>query len=984
MNKGTEYHTGLEGPIYEDLTLYKVIKTSKGQPIAIHMDGSTSVVVPFQSINCNSYDENEYENMFEKIKSIIEDLDDNGITVQFLMNRIRAKRVEEDQYHGIPEFAQPRALFLNKLADNNALFENEYYLAIHCKNKITLSDREGIVKKVINKIKNRNNVSFNLNKAMEGIDERVSRTLETQSSLCQMLDDIGSSFKILKKEQDYYNIMQKFTRPAKSRISNVEINKETERIESPRQALFSGVRAEVRKDEFTLDDYYHKIYTLDRAPTKMIYGKSIHVIDSVPFEIVYSISFRKMSFPETLNTFKFKMATSRMVSGQNEDAIVEDRTITANEERMSNSYDVFAYGDSAGIEVSANLVLRCEESLMERVAKDENLTRKEVIRKLDQIMNKRVFAAFGSSEWVNEPHSSWKVFCNLIPGMSTVYGLVLKKIVLMSQDIPYFISMYDNKIKGIQHNGTNHFVDMKDNLVPFDLMNPNLPAWNYSISGQTGSGKSVLMNAILIMQLAETAKGKGPVICILDVGGDEVGSYDKIMRLAKGTRIVLASPVKPRIQMLELQPERSTPTKKKKYDLAKIFIEDRAKLDLGPDAEDVDEQNMANRIVSYFNEKLSLGSDKLNDKILIKKFEESLEMPFKPEYKELLTLKPGECLPDQNKINMIMALLEVILSSSGKKIDGFSNFDPDEISQIVLSTYEHIGETENRFPRMTDLYNVAETKVDKTANASRKLLNKLKNWTVEGQYPMFDQPTSIDMSNDIILADMKGVENEPKLQMMYTLLISQLFSDKMYFTRNRRKFIVRDEAWSLMKNERARDFFVEDLRTARKNGFATIAISQLPTDYMVPDAQVGKAIMSNMQVNIFCFFEGQQALDDVSREYQLSEETSKELSTLGVKKILQPDGSYKAAYSKFMMLIGKTVYSFKNILDPFEYMLYSSSAEDNAMISYYMDHTEKFSSLMDTLKYIAGRNHIGDLKLAKFLDDAGHFNIARSVRGELT
>lgn len=974
MNNGTSYHSSLEGSIFEDLSLYKVIQTAKGQPIIVHLDGSTSVVVPFSSINCNAFEEEQYEQMFEKIKDVIEDLDHESITVQFVMVRNRAKKVEEEYEH-LPEYLKPRAGFLNYLADSNALFENDYYLSIHCKNKVKIDDKEGLVKKVINKIKNRNNALFSLSKAMEGIDERVSKTLETQNSLCQMLDDIGCSFKILKTEQEYYNIIQKFTRPSKSRISNVEITKETEKIESPRQAMFSGVRADVRKSEFTLDDYYHKIYTLDRAPTRMIFGKSIQVIDSVPFEIIYSVSFRKMSFNETLNVFKFKLMSSRMVSGQNEDAIVEDRTLQAQEDRISESYDDFAFGSSSGVEVSANLVLRAQESLMEKICREENLTRHEAIRKLDQIMYKKVFASFGASEWINEPHSSWKVFCKIIPGMSTVYDLVLKKIVLVSRDIPYFISMYDNKIKGIHHNGANHFIDMKDNLVPFDLMNPNLPAWNHSISGQTGSGKSVLMNAILVMQLAETAKGKGPVICILDVGGDQ-GSYDKIMRLVNGTRIKLSGAVKPRIQMLELYPERSLPTKVKRFELARKFMEE-----LSPDAPKIDEQEMANRVVAYYNEKLSLGAASMNASALKQKFEESFDMPYKLEYENWLTLKAGECVPDQNRMNMIMALMEVILSSSGKNLDGFMQFDPDEISQLILQTYETIGEKEKRFPKLSDLYEFAVNNTDQTKNSAKKLLNKIKNWTVDGQYPMFDQPTSVNMQSDIILADMKGVESEPKLQMMYTLLISQLFSDKMYFTRDRRKLIVRDEAWSLMRNERARDFFVEDLRTARKNGFATVAISQLPTDYMNPDPQVGKAIMSNMQVNIFCKFEGQQVCEDVANEYQLNDETVKEMTTLGVQKILQPDGSYRAAYSKFMMLIGKTVYLFKNILDPFEYMLYSSSAEDNAMINYYMDHERKFDNLMDTLKYIAANRHIGDLKLAKFLEDAGYFNVARRVRG---
>ena len=355
---------------------------------------------------------------------------------------------------------------------------------------------------------------------------------------------------------------------------------------------------------------------------------------------------------------------------------------------------------------------------------------------------------------------------------------------------------------------------------------------------------------------------------------------------------------------------------------------------------------------------------------------------------EYFILKAGECSPDQGRMNMIMSLMEVILSSSGERMDGFTNYDPDEISELILATYEIIGEKEGRFPKISDLLEYCYEKVDQSEPKARKLLSKIKNWTVEGQYKMFDQETNVDTSNDVILADLKGLESDKKLQQMYTLLISQIFNDKMYFIKDRRKFIVRDEAWSLMQNPRARTFFVEDLRTARKNGFATIAISQLPTDYLNPDPDVGRAIMSNMQVNIFCKFEGEQVCRTVGEEYRLNDDMIDEMTTLGVQKIRQRDGSYRASYSKFMMLVGKEIYLLKNMLHPFEYNLYSSSAEDNAVIDYYLDHDTRFENLPTKAKrlesvlwHISQGMHKGDKGLANFLLDSGYENKAQEVLG---
>src|SRR5690606_4757131 len=124
-----------------------------------------------------------------------------------------------------------------------------------------------------------------------------------------------------------------------------------------RQLLFSGVRAEMRKNDFTLDDYYHRVYTLERAPRQVIYGRSLSVIDSLPYELIYSITFRKMTYDETNNKFKIAVGHSRAIEGTNKDAIIEDLNKTANAERIYSHYEKFAYGDGCGIELSANLVL---------------------------------------------------------------------------------------------------------------------------------------------------------------------------------------------------------------------------------------------------------------------------------------------------------------------------------------------------------------------------------------------------------------------------------------------------------------------------------------------------------------------------------------------------------------------------------------------------------------------------------------------------
>lgn len=980
--QGSKKHNLGESPVFGELSLYKVVKTNRGKTVMLHLDGSVSTVVEFKGINNTSFTEGDFENIFQRIKTTLDDVQNTNMSVQFVMMRNNKLDIKEE-LQDLPSYLEPRKNYLDNLAKNYDIFDNTFYLAIHNKNSSKKEKgNKGIFKKFYTEFIKKEEQSKEINGNMSNIQDIVTDVIEITDSLVNMLNDIGSTTKVYTTKKEYYDMLQNFTRPNKSKTEKIEID---DSVESPRRTIFSGVRATTRKKDFTLDDYFHRVYMLDRVPKRPLFGQTIEVIEKVPFEFIYSVTFSSITHKDAIKKFKFKMLEKKMQSGQNNNALIEDRSLMADEKRISDSYDQFAYGDGYGLNVSCNFILRMNEENIEKLQIQEGISREDALRRLDQKLLKRVFAGFGGSEWINEESTGWDIFCNILPGMSSTHNYALKKMFLTTENIPYFMAIYDNE-RDIPHNGINHFIDERGNIVTFELMDPDLPAWNYSISGQTGSGKSVLMNTILTMQFAESIKGKSPVICILDVGGDR-GSYTKFMKLVGGTEINLSGSKKPSIQMMELVPERSLPKVKKTESLAKLLKDNGLKDDI---------LDLENAVRNFFEDKIAAKpEDAANDRFLRSKLGENLglegsELKILWEIvRESFKLKVGECKPSDQKTNQIMGILEVMLSTSAKRLDAFSVYDYDEILEIVNLVYEEI---DGRQTSITDLYEFCSRPeggpLDLDDTKARKLITKIKNYTRKyGQFPMFDKETEIDVNNDVILADLKGLESSPQLQIIYTLLLSQLFNDKMYFIRDRKKLIVRDEAWSVMRNERARKFFEEDLRTARKNGFATISISQLPTDYMNPDPAVGKGIISNMQVNIFCRFATESICREVGQEYELNEKIVKQMRTLGVQKQKQADGSIKATHGKFMMLLTdrnnkQAVYILNNLLHPFEYALYSSSAEDNAVIEYYMDITKQYEDLQQVLHLMASDGHVGDIKLAEFLEDSGYKNQARKIRGK--
>lgn len=961
MLKGTKNHNQ-ESPIFSDLSLYRVFYSERDErPVMVHINGGTSVIVPFSGINNTAFDEKTFEEIFKGIQSVLDEVPPGLVTVQFVS--LRTNSLKKTDVENLPRFLRPRAEHFNFMAENNELFKNEYFLsifvsqpAIPTKDKIFDFFKKTFLKK--------DPLTEQYQKVMTSIEERISLTFELLDQFLTMFRQMGIAFQTLKTKEDYYNILQKFTRPQKSKDQFIAIDDE----DVPRQALFSGVRAEVTKSDFSLDDTYHKVYTLDRAPKDYVFGRTLEVLHSVPFEYIYSLSFRTLSHQEAISVFKYRLAEKRIAAGSNENAIVEDRSLMAEEQRVSDSYDLFAYGEAIGTYASANVVIKVKESFIEAEMRKSKLLREEILRKIDYQVKKDIFPKFGNSEWVCEDNTGWPVFCQLIPGHSNLPSDIQKVLFLSTESVPYFLPIWDTS-RPIEHDGVNHFVDEKGNFITFDLMDPSMPAWNYCISGETGSGKSVLMNAILTMQFAEAFNKSRPIICIIDVGGER-GSYIKFMELVKGTTINLSGIKKPHIQMFSINPELSLPTPKKLKELAELLLPLQREKDLNKLKVD---------LRNFYINLLDKGKNNLSEKELLDLFLDCTGFSLPENLREKLELKAGECEPTGKTLNLIMGILEVILSTSSKDLDGYRNFDYDQVLDLVLELYRH---TPGRFPYMSDFYEFLKTKVDESAPQGRKFLTKIKNWTRDGAYSMFDMDTDVDLSNDVTLVDLKGLQNEPHLQLIYTLLFSELFSNKMYFTRGRRKIMVRDEAWSIMNNDKARKYLVEDLRTARKSGFATITISQLPTDFLYPDRQDGKAILANMQAHMLGLFRLDSVVRDVAQELNLNSEMAEVLKHLGQHKEIQPDGSFKTVFARFMLKIGNEIYLLRNVLHPFEAILYSSSEEDNAIIDYYMKISKQYDSLEDVLWLISQNNHVGDSGLLSYLEKAGYKNAARKVRGD--
>lgn len=947
--------SNLESFIGADLSLYKAIRHRTGKMFLIHQDGGLSIVMSIQGINATSFSEDEYSSIFSAISRTVDSINTDLISFQFVNCKLQSrKRIDTSE---LPEYLKPRGDYYNRLADKNLIFDHKYYFSIYHA-PVKQSAKETI-KSWIAKLtgKETSEVIKNSNKSMTDMDSRARITSEIAEQFHAVFKKLGFQPEYLDTKEANYNMIQDFVRPTRSKYEYIKIN---DAIEEPRAALFSGQRQSEKLDDFVLDDVYHRVYTLDRPPTDVIFGRSAWKLREIDYEYIYSISFNPMNHKKAVETFNWKVKEKLIMQDANSHGSrVPDLQGEKDLGRILNAYQSFIQGRSKAVKCAINMAVRVPQKEIEAEMAADGSTFGEWKRSLDAKLINGLFPEFGKSEWGVENYTSYAVFNRMIPGFGHMNSIVLKEMMLLSDNVPYFMAPWSTS-SGVHHNGANHFFDEDGGIIPFDIMDPRLPAWNYNVSGETGSGKSVLINAILAMQYAEFHKTKPPVICIIDASGAR-GSYTKFLALSKGEIINLSRTRKPSIQIFEIVPGMSVPTRSKIESLI-VTLQGRGL------EKTFDE--LYRDINSFYIDILDKGHE-LTDLFYAQKFEEIIGIKLNDQLKELFTLKPGECQPEGKTLALIMSVLEVMLSEDHEKMDGFKLHNQSDILEIVRQTY---NSTADRFPYMSDFYEKCKELMTEDSE-SVTLFTKIKNYTKYGSYPMFDAETNVNLNADTIFVDVKGMDSEPFLQMIYALLFNNLFSNKMYSIRGRRKLLVRDEAWSIMKSEKARRYLVDDLRTARKTGFATLTISQFPTDFLEPSRSDGQAILGNTQVFIIGKIAFKGIVDQVVNQLSIPPNLASELSHLGNIK----DHKGKTLYSRFLVKSGESYHVIRNYLDPFEYFLYSSSEGDNLIIDFYSQKTDRFANLMEVLKYIANGSHKGDKELIKHLESSGYKTLADSL-----
>ncbi|MCL1929991.1 DUF87 domain-containing protein [Candidatus Saccharibacteria bacterium] len=232
---------------------------------------------------------------------------------------------------------------------------------------------------------------------------------------------------------------------------------------------------------------------------------------------------------------------------------------------------------------------------------------------------------------------------------------------------------------------------------------------------------------------------------------------------------------------------------------------------------------------------------------------------------------------DALRANLITlhGLLRLML---GNEANPLSPAEESDLDQALIDTYARVGITadplthQSRPPVMADLY---ETLLHMNGNGPQ-LAQRLRKYTVGTFAGIFSQQSNVDINNTMVVFNIRDLEDELRPVAMY-IVLSHIWS--IVRTDQRKRMLIVDEAWQLMKYEDSAAFLFSIAKRARKYFLGLTTISQDVEDFM--SSKMGRAIISNASMQIL-LKQAPSAVEVISKVFMLTDQEAKLLTNFPV------------------------------------------------------------------------------------------------------
>lgn len=205
---------------------------------------------------------------------------------------------------------------------------------------------------------------------------------------------------------------------------------------------------------------------------------------------------------------------------------------------------------------------------------------------------------------------------------------------------------------------------------------------------------------------------------------------------------------------------------------------------------------------------------------------------------------------------------------------GLSPAEEADLDQGLIDTYARVGITSDPLthtsvpPTMSDLYDT----LLHMGGTGPQLAQRLRKYTSGTFAGIFSQQSNVDINNNMVVFNIRDLEDELRPVAMY-IVLSHVWN--IVRTQQKKRMLIVDEAWQLMKYDDSANFMFSLAKRARKYYLGLTTITQDVEDFM--GSKMGRAIVANSSMQLL-LKQSPSAVDVLGDVFKLTEEERRRLS----------------------------------------------------------------------------------------------------------
>ncbi len=218
------------------------------------------------------------------------------------------------------------------------------------------------------------------------------------------------------------------------------------------------------------------------------------------------------------------------------------------------------------------------------------------------------------------------------------------------------------------------------------------------------------------------------------------------------------------------------------------------------------------------------------------------------------------------------------VTAAGVQMSALTPAEEADLDQALIDTYARVGITSDPLthnsvpPTISDLYDT----LLHMGGSGPSLAQRLRKYTTGTFAGIFSQQSNIDINNPMVVFNIRDLEDELRPVAMY-IVLSHIWN--VTRTDQRKRMLIVDEAWQLMKYDDSANFLFSLAKRARKYYLGLTTITQDVEDFM--SSKMGRAIVANSSMQLL-LKQSTSAVDVLSDVFKLTEEEKKRLANFPI------------------------------------------------------------------------------------------------------